>query len=133
VADFCAISTWHPALAKCSGEGGNAVGTRRTLNIGREDGPAIVEELRAWDAAAVSYRDMDTKTDNSVLPFTTYSAFVTVRGGGDGGSIVECIGGFYRAYPKNNPPPALSDDAAKKAVEGVYDAGLASLKKLPEQ
>lgn len=133
VADFCAISKWHPAVAKCTGEGGNEVGARRTLNIGTAEGPTIVEELQAYDAAAMTYRYKITKTDNTVLPVTTYSAFFTVHDAGDGGSRVEWKGGFYRAYPKNNPPPELSDEAAKKAVEGVYDAGLANLKKLAEQ
>lgn len=133
VADFCAISAWHPAVAKCTGEGGNAVGAKRTLNIGKADGPAIVEELQAYDAAAMTYRYKITTTDNAVLPVTTYSAFFTVKDAGNGASSVEWKGGFYRAYPKNNPPPELSDEAAKKAVEGVYDAGLANLKKLAEQ
>lgn len=133
IADFCAISTWHPAVAKCSVEGGNAVGAKRTLTIGKPDGPTIVEELQAYDAAAMMYRYKIIKTDNAVLPVTTYSSFLTVRDNGDSTTTVEWKSGFYRAYTKNNPPPELSDEAALRAVTGVYEAGLANLKKLAEK
>ncbi len=48
---------------------------------------------------------------------------------GDDKSIVEWKGAFYRGYPNNDPPPELSDEAAVKAVTGVYKAGLEALKK----
>lgn len=133
IADFCAISTWHPAVAKCALEGGNGVGAKRTLNVGKADGPAIVEELQAHDPAGMMYRYKVVKTDNTVLPVTTYSAFLTVKDNGDKTTTVEWRSGFYRAYTKNNPPPELSDEAAVKAVTGVYKTGLANLKKLAEK
>ncbi len=132
VADFCAIQTWHPGVAKCAVEGGNAVGAKRTLRIGKPDGPTIVEELQVYDAAAMMYKYRILQTDSAVLPVSTYSGFLTIKDNGDNTSTAEWRSGFYRAYPNNNPPPELSDEAAVKAVSGVYDAGLANLKKLAE-
>ena len=133
IADFCAISSWSPGIASCTAEGGNAVGGKRSLRIGKTDGPEIVEELQAYDATAMMYRYKVVKTDNAVLPVTTYSAFLSVKDAGNGTSSVEWKSGFYRAYTKNNPPPELSDEAAMKAVSGAYEAGLANLKKIAEQ
>jgi uncharacterized protein YndB with AHSA1/START domain len=133
VADFCSISEWHPAVAECTGTGGNAVGATRVLRIGAADGPTIAEELQTYDASAMSYKYKISKTDNAVLPVNTYSAFLTVIDNGDNTSRVEWKAGFYRAFPNNNPPPELSDEAAVRAVTGVYEAGLANLKKLAEQ
>ena len=132
VADFCSISKWHPAVADCTNEGGNAVGATRTLRIGAADGPAIEEQLQAYDATGMSYKYKIAKTDDTVLPVNTYSAFLTVLDNGDGTSKVEWKSGFYRAFPNNNPPPELSDEAALKAVTGVFEAGLANLKTLAE-
>jgi hypothetical protein len=46
--------------------------------------------------------------------------------------VVEWRGAFYRAYPKNDPPPDQNDEAAVAAVTAVYKDGLANLKKLAE-
>mgnify|MGYP000305834584 CR=1 FL=1 len=67
------------------------------------------------------------ETDNAVMPVTTYSAFVSVIDNGDGTSTVRLKGGFYRAYPNNDPPAELSDEAAVNAVTAFYDAGVAGL------
>lgn len=133
IADFCAIERWHPAVAKCTGEGGNGPGAKRTLNIGTADGPRIEEELQIHDPAAMTYKYKIVKTDNAVLPVTTYSAFLSVAEAGNGTSTVAWRGGFYRAHPNNNPPPDLNDEAALAAVTAVYEAGLAQIKALAEQ
>jgi uncharacterized protein YndB with AHSA1/START domain len=133
IADFCAISSWHPAVAKCTTDGGNVAGSKRTLHIGKADGPQILEELQAYDPSGMMYRYRIVKTDIAVLPVSTYSSFLTVKDNGDKTTTVEWRSGFYRAYAKGNPPPELNDEAAVKAVSGVYDLGLANLKKLAEQ
>jgi hypothetical protein len=46
--------------------------------------------------------------------------------------VVEWRGAFYRAYPNNDPPPEKNDEAAVKAITGVYKSGLENLKKLVE-
>jgi len=132
IADFCAIKDWHPGIAQCSAEGGNEAGAKRTLRLGAADGPTIVEELQLYDAATMTYKYRILQTDNAVLPVTTYSAFLSVKDNGDATSTAEWRSGFYRAFPNNNPPAELSDEAAVKAVTGAYEAGLANLKKIAE-
>ncbi len=133
VADFCAISKWHPGVVNCAGTGGNAVGATRTLTIGKEGGPQIAEELQLYDAAKMTYKYKITRTDVTVLPVATYSAFLSVTDNGDRTSTASWKGGFYRSWGKNDPPPEQSDAAALKAVTGTYAAGLANIKKLAEQ
>jgi hypothetical protein len=133
IADFCSIERWHPAVFACDGTGGNEPGATRVLSIGAVDGPNIDEELQKFDAENRVYKYKVTQTDNSVLPVTTYSAFLSVIDRGDGTSMVEWRGGFYRAFPNNNPPPELNDEAAVTAVTAVYDAGLQGIKALAEK
>lgn len=133
LADFCAIEQWHPAVAKCEGDGGNEIGVTRVLYIGAADGPQIHEELQKFDAEKMSMKYKITKTDNAVLPVTTYSAILKVMPNDDGTSVVSWKTGFYRAYTKNDPPPELNDESAVTAVTGVVEAGLASIKALAEK
>lgn len=133
IADFCSISQWHPGVVKCEGTGGSEAGATRVLTVGQEGGPQIAEELQLHDAEKMTYKYRITKTDVSVLPVSTYSAFLSVADNGDGTSTVSWKGGFYRSWAKNNPPAEQNDEAAVKAVTGTYDAGLANIKKLAEQ
>ena len=41
---------------------------------------------------------------------------------------VEWKSAFYRGYMNNDPPPELNDEAAEKAVKGLYRTGLDALK-----
>ena len=133
MSDFCSIQQWHPAVVKCEGSGGNEPGATRVLTIGAEGGPQIHEELQKFDADNMTMKYKIKKTDMSVLPVTTYSAFLSVADNGDGTSTVSWRGGFYRGYQNNDPPPELNDEAAVKAVAGVYEGGLAGIKKLAER
>lgn len=133
ISDFCSIRDWHPGVVACDGSGGNDKGATRVLTVGDENGPQIHEELLKFDADKMSYKYRITQTDNAVLPVTTYSSFLSVKDNGDGTSTVEWRGGFYRAYPKNEPPPELNDEAAVNAVTATYQAGLANIKTLAEQ
>ena len=132
IADFCSIEHWHPAVGACRGEGGKEPGATRSLTIGSDGGPVIDEELQKYNDEMMMYKYKITHTDNSVLPVTTYSAFLSVHDNGDETATVRWRGGFYRAYPNNNPPPELNDEAALNAVTAVYDAGLASIKEIIE-
>ncbi|MEM7540762.1 MAG: SRPBCC family protein [Pseudomonadota bacterium] len=133
IADFCSIEKWHPAVYKCDGPGGSEIGTERTLTLGEQGGPQILEELQKFDAEKMSLKYKISKTDMAALPVTTYSAFLSVAGNDDGTSTVTWRGGFYRGYMKNEPPEHLNDAAAVAAVEGVYDAGLNGIKELVEK
>jgi Polyketide cyclase / dehydrase and lipid transport len=116
---------WHPAIAKTEGTGGSAPGAKRTLTL--KSGGTIEESITAFspDAKALSYEIL--AVDVKTLPVTNYSA--TIRVSGEGAkSTVEWKGAFYRGYVNNDPPPELSDEAAVKAITGVYRAGLDALK-----
>jgi hypothetical protein len=63
-----------------------------------------------------------------VVPVTNYSATISVKGTGEK-STVEWRSAFYRGYVNNDPPPELSDEAAVKAITGVFKSGLEALKK----
>jgi hypothetical protein len=133
--NFCAIEDWHPAVfhADCDCSTGTTVGATRVLTIAQEGGPKIHEELQKFDAEKMTLKYKISKTDNAVIPVTTYSAFLSVTANEDGTSTVKWRGGFYRAYPNNDPPAELNDEAAVKAVSAVYEAGLANIKSLAEK
>lgn len=123
--------SWHPAIAKTEGEGGNAPGAKRVLTLG--NGGQIFEQLEKYDGAAHSLFYRIDQVDPKVLPVTNYSSWISVAPAADGGSTVTWKGAFYRGYPNNDPPPGLDDAAAVEAVTGVYKAGLDHLKTLLEQ
>ena len=133
ISDFCSIEAWHPGVVECRGEGGNEKGATRVLVIGEAGGPEIHETLLKHDAEKMTYKYKISKTVNEILPVTTYSSFLSVKDNGNGTSTVEWRGGFYRAYPNNNPPPELNDEAAVKAVTASYKAGLEAIKQFVEQ
>jgi hypothetical protein len=117
--------SWHPVVAKAAGSGGNDANATRTLTL--TSGGTIEEKLLANDAAKKIYKYEITKVDPKVLPVNNYSSSLSVKGEGDK-STVEWKGAFYRGFMNNEPPPELNDEAAVKAVKGVYRGGLDALK-----
>jgi len=123
--------SWHPVITKTEGKGDNTVGATRTLTL--QGGGTIDEVIAKYEPEKFNFMYRIEKVDVKVLPVTNYSSWLTVTPV-DGGakSKVEWRGAFYRGYPNNDPPPELSDEAAIKAVTGVYKAGLEGLKKKVE-
>ena len=117
--------SWHPAFAKLEGAGGNDANATRTLTL--TSGGTIDEKLLSNDPAKKIYKYEITKVDPKVLPVNNYSSSLSVKGEGDK-STVEWKGAFYRGFMNNDPPPELNDEAAVKAVKGVYRGGLDALK-----
>ncbi len=117
--------SWHPAIAKTEGKGGNEPQATRTLTL--KSGGTINEMLDKYDAAKMSYKYEMQHPDVKVIPVNDYSSTLSVKGEGDK-STVEWRGAFYRGFMNNDPPPELSDEAAKKAVTGIYRSGLDALK-----
>jgi hypothetical protein len=128
VKDFGNWQKWHPAVTntKLEKKGDD---TYRLLTL--KDGGTIYEKLRGADDG-----DMKLKYEivEGSLPVADYNSFMTVKAGpGAGETTVTWVGRFYRVYKLNPPIPAGQDDeSALKAVNGVYDAGLANLKKVAE-
>ncbi|PWB82153.1 MAG: hypothetical protein C3F11_13005 [Methylocystaceae bacterium] len=117
---------WHPAIATTEGTGGNTPDqAKRHLTL--KSGGTIDEILTKYDAKEFSLGYRIEQVDVKVLPVNNYSSTITVTPQG-GKSLVEWKGAFYRGYPNNDPPPELSDEAAIKAVTGIYRSGLEALK-----
>lgn len=122
---------WIPVVAKTEGTGGNAAGAKRTLTL--KDGATVDEIVAKLEPEKMTLMYRIEKVDVKVLPVTNYSSWLIVTPE-DGGkkSKVEWRGAFYRGYPNNDPPPELNDEAAIKAVTGLYKAGLEGLKQKVE-
>lgn len=119
--------TWVPIVTATEADKGNEVGSVRTLTLEGAEAPKIVEVLDKYDATKMSYKYRIESVDVKVLPVTNYAGTITVEETA-GGSLVEWKGAFYRGFPNNDPPPELNDEAALKAVEGLYRASLDALK-----
>ncbi len=119
--------SWHPAVEKTEGEGGNKEGAKRTVFV--KGAGQLHEELLSYDDEARKFKYSILKTDLKVLPVDNYTSILMVQDAGDGKSNVIWKGAFYRGYVNNNPPEHLNDAAAVKAVKGVYRGGLDALKK----
>lgn len=117
--------SWHPAVEKTEGTGGNAPNATRTLTL--KGGGTIEEKLNKYNAETHMYAYEISKVDPKVLPVADYSSNISVSEEG-GKTVVEWKGAFYRSYMLNDPPPEQNDAAALKAVTGVYKAGLDALK-----
>lgn len=122
--------SWHPAVKKTTGQGGNETDATRVLDLG--GGATIDELLHKYDAKKMSYSYRISKVDVAVLPVNNYSATLSVEETGDGKSTVFWKGAFYRGYMLNDPPAELNEEAAIAAVTKVYEAGLDNIKKLAE-
>jgi carbon monoxide dehydrogenase subunit G len=118
--------SWLPPVEKTEGPGGNDIDATRKLTL--KGGATVDEVLYKYDAHKMSYSYRITDVDVKVLPVTNYASTISVTPAGEGRSKVQWDGAFYRGYPNNDPPPDLNDDAAIKAVTGLYQAGLAALK-----
>ncbi len=119
--------SWVPAVAKTEGKGGNEPKATRTLTL--KSGGQIEEELDKYDAEKMTYKYEMHHPDPKVFPVNDYSSMLSVKPEGDDKSKVEWRGAFYRGFMNNDPPPELSDEAAKKAVSGLYRTTLDALKK----
>ncbi len=117
--------SWHPAITKTEGEGGNDAGAKRVLTL--DGGGIIKESLDKYDAEGHLYKYRIDEVDVNVLPVTNYSSWLSAAEEG-GKTVVQWRGAFYRGFPNNDPPENLNDAAAVKAVTGVYRAGLDALK-----
>lgn len=112
IGDFCGIANWHPAVAKCEL---SADKKERTLTL--KGGGTIVERLVSWSDKTHSYT---YKIISSPLPVDNYTSTIHVAPTKSGSGSVISWRGQYTAK-------GASDADAKKAIDGVYGAGLTSL------
>lgn len=128
VKNFDALKDWHPAVEASPADKGNAEGSVRQIKL--KGGGALTETLEAYDDAKMRYSYR--AKDGGALPVTNYTSTITVKADG-AKSQVEWRGAFYRGFPNNDPPPDQNDEAAVKAITGVYQSGLANLKTIAER
>jgi hypothetical protein len=131
VGDF-AHYDWLPGVSRVEAAGGDAPGQGRRRLV-MADGGVIEETLVKWDAQRMTlafHRDHD---DVTRLPAINYMTHVTAKPAGDGKTLAEWKGRFYRGHPFNNPPPGLDDDTALAAVTTLHRANLAALKARAEK
>lgn len=132
VKDFGNWQKWHPAvestkLDKRKNDSGEEE-TTRLLNL--KGGGTILENLKSIDEGS---KQMKYGIIEGVLPVADYYSTISVKAVDGGKSEVKWMGRFYRVYKLNPPiPPGQDDKSALDAVNGVYDTGLANLKKVAE-
>jgi hypothetical protein len=128
VKDFGTAHLWLPGVASTKLE---KVGedTFRTLTF--KSGGNVYEKLRSIDNDSMRLK---YEIVSGTLPLTDFNSSMTVtKGPGAGESTVTWVGRFYRLYKLNPPIPEGQDDAtAVKAINDIFDAGLANLKKVSE-
>jgi mxaD protein len=129
VKDFDSLNKWHPAVAKDEIVKGsnNMPGAVRALSI--KDGPVIKERLLSFSDAThtFSYKFIDTP-----FPIKDYVSTLRLKANPDGSTLVRWSSTFKRKNPSDNPPDAESDAAGVKLITGIYQSGLANLKKMLE-
>jgi hypothetical protein len=127
--DFDSLDKWHPGFSKdvLAKGANNAPGTVRTLTI--KDGPTFTEQLLSFNESTHTYR---YKILESPLPVQHYVSTFRVKSGANGTTTVTWSAKFTRKNPADSPPAAENDEAAVKLITGVFQAGLANLKKQTE-
>lgn len=114
-ADFCAIKTWHPAIADCKqGKDGETV--TRTLTL--KDGGTIEEKLTGKDDLSYSYEII-----SSPLPVTNYKAKLWVEKDDEPDRSVILWTATFDAKD-------ASDAEAKKVIDGIFAAGVKGIKQI---
>ncbi len=118
--------SWVPPVKGTTATAGNTPGSVRTIDLG---GPKLVEELKSYDAAAMTYSYVITPdpANMKTLPVSDYSSTISVKPSGTG-SLVTWTGAFKRADQGDAPSATMDDKTATGAVGGVYDAGLGGIK-----
>jgi len=129
VKDFDSLDKWHPAIVKDEIVKGtnNHPGAIRALSI--KDGPVIKEQLIFFSDTLHSFKYKFTDTP---FPIKDYVSTLSVKAKKDGTTLVRWSSTFKRKNPADNPPEAENDAAGVKLITGVYQGGLANLKKMLE-
>ena len=126
VGDFNGSPRWLPLVERSEIVLGtnNQVGSIRLIT--RRNGTKVTERL--LDRDPQSMRLAYTYVDGAVMA-SDYFPVLSVTDAGDGTSIVEWSAHFRRlAYATDPPPPGQDDQSLTNFYNGIYKAGLESLK-----
>jgi mxaD protein len=128
--DFNGQSRWLPLVERSEIVVGsnNQIGAIRLVT--RRNGTKVTERLLDYDPYGM--RLAYTYVDGAVMA-SDYFPLLTVKAGGDGTSIVEWSARFKRLDYWMDPPPEGQDDKSlTDRYNGLYRAGLESLKRVVE-
>lgn len=133
VKDFGGMHKWHPAVAGTKVEDrkdneSEATLQHRTLSL--KDGGNVVEKLREVNDADMK---IDYKMVEGTIPVSNYRAVMQVKAGpGAGEATLVWTGRFYNKANSMEAKPGEDNPTANAAINGIYDAGLASIKAMLE-
>lgn len=130
VGDFNSQPRWLPLVERSEIVAGtnNQVGAIRLIT--RRNGTKVTERLLEYDP--LSMKLAYTYVDGAVMA-SDYFPVLTVRAEGDGGSVVEWRARFKRlAYWVDPAPEGQDDKSLTDRYNGLYKAGLESLKRVVE-
>jgi mxaD protein len=130
VGDFNGSPRWLPLVEQSTIVLGtnNQVGAIRLIT--RRNGTKVTERLLEYDPQGM--RMAYTYVDGAVMA-SDYFPVLSVKDAGDGTSVVEWSARFRRlAYATEPPPPGQDDKSLTELYNGIYKAGLESLKRLVE-
>ena len=116
IKNFDGLNTWHPAVAKdviVVGKN-NEVGAERQLTLG--DGGMLKEKLLSYDAKGHSYKYSILE---GVLPVSSYTSVISVKGSGKDTSTVTWSGDFKRKDTGDHPGEKENDATATTTMGGV--------------
>lgn len=133
VKDFGGLHKWHPAVADTKLEERKDTESDATLThriITLKEGGSIIEKQREANDADMK---LDYKMVEGTIPVSNYRAVMQVKAGpGAGESTLTWTGRFYNKANSMEAKPGEDNPAANAAINGIYDAGVAGLKKLLE-
>lgn len=112
IGPFCSIDKWHPAIAKCTEDNGV-----RTLSV--KGGGTFVEKQTKNEPSDMMY---SYEIEKSPLPITDYKSTLKVTKISADESKVE--------WSSTYTPDKGKEDAANKALTGVYQSGLDNIQKM---
>lgn len=112
IGPFCAIKDWHPAIGKCTEEGGV-----RTL-VTKDGKATFVEKQTAHDDKDMTY---SYHIEKSPLPMTDYNSTIKVMPTGSDSSKVE--------WSATYTPDQGKEQDVDKALTGIYEGGLDNIQK----
>lgn len=115
--------SWYPSVASVEATG-DAKGATRTRTM--QDGTVIHEELLKVDPAKHAISVRFTEDNLEVVKATNYASHITIKDEG-GKALLDWKGAFYRAYPNNDPPADLNDEASAASVMEAHQKGIDAL------
>ena len=130
IGDFNGLPRWLSAIERSEIVLGtnNQAGAIRQLT--RRNGTKVTEKLLEYDAQSMLMAY--TYVDGAVMA-SDYFPVLRVRAAGDGTSVVEWTAHFRRLAYAVDPPPAGQDDKSMTDLyNGIFKAGLESLKRIVE-